>query len=63
MAMKQIKEDFMKSIKTSNTEQIDYKVDDKTCITKITKWKEDTTTSSSGIHPGHFKAAYNSKIY
>jgi hypothetical protein len=52
MEMKQIKEDFMKSIETTNTEQIDYKIDDKTRKTKI------TITSQSGVHPGDYKAAY-----
>jgi hypothetical protein len=37
MEMKQIHEDFIKSIKTINTEQINYKINDKIWKIKITK--------------------------
>ena len=61
--MKQIQEEFIKNIEETNREQINYKIDDKTWKTKLMKWKEDTTTSPSGVHLGHYKAPYKPHSY
>jgi hypothetical protein len=61
--MKQIQEEFIKNIEETNREQINYKIDDKTWKMKMTKWKEDTTTSPSGVHLGHYKASYKPQSY
>jgi hypothetical protein len=46
-----------------NTDQMNYKINDKTWKMKISKWKEESTTSPSEVHLRHYKAPYKPHNY